>query len=56
MKDIEIKESKVLLEVRRIKEQMAREAAQDPNYYQRMNGLAAKLLPKYRKRVKAADR
>jgi len=32
MKDIEIKESKVLLEVSCIKEQMARETAQDPNY------------------------
>jgi hypothetical protein len=44
---IELKESKVLLEVRRIKEQIAREAKNDPDYYQRLNGLGAKLMAKY---------
>jgi hypothetical protein len=48
MKKIEIKESKVLLEVRRIKEKIAREAEGDPGYYQRLNGLGAKLTAKYR--------
>ena len=48
MKKIELKESKVLLEVRRIKEQIAREAERNPGYYQRLNGLGAKLLPKPR--------
>jgi hypothetical protein len=47
MKKIELKESKVLLEVRRIKEQIAREAEDDPGYYQRLNGLGAKLMEKY---------
>ena len=47
MKKIELKESKVLLEVRRIKEQIAREAESDPGYYQRLNGLGAKLMEKY---------
>jgi hypothetical protein len=51
MKKIEFKESKVLLEVRRIKEEMAREAENDPGYYQRMNGLGAKLLPPHRKKA-----
>ena len=48
MKKIEIKESKVLLEVRRIKEKIAREAEGDPGYYQRLNGTAARLMAKYR--------
>jgi hypothetical protein len=43
-----IKESKVLLEVRRIKEKIAREAEGDPGYYQRLNGLGAKLMAKHR--------
>jgi hypothetical protein len=47
MKKIELKESKVLLEVRRIKEQIAREAEGDPGYYQRLNGLGAKLMNKH---------
>jgi len=47
MKKIGLKESKVLLEVRRIKEQIAREAEGDPGYYQRLNGLGAKLMAKY---------
>jgi hypothetical protein len=45
---MEPKESKVLLEVRRIKEQIAREAEGDPGYYQRLNGLGARLMAKYR--------
>jgi len=48
MKKIELKESKVLVEVRRIKEQIAREAESDPGYYQRLNGLGAKLMAKCR--------
>lgn len=52
MKKIEFKESKVILEVRRIKEEMAHEAENDPGYYQRMNGLGAKLLPPHRKKAK----
>jgi hypothetical protein len=47
MKKIELKEPKVLLEVRRIKEQIAHEAENDPGYYQRLNGLGAKLMEKY---------
>jgi len=47
MKKIELKESKVLSEVRRIKEQIAREAESDPDYYQRLNGLGAKLIEKH---------
>ena len=48
MKKVELKESKVLLEVRRIKECIAREAEGDPGYYQRLNGLGARLMAKYR--------
>jgi hypothetical protein len=48
MKKIALKESKVLLGVRRIKEQIAREAEGDPGYYQRLNGLGAKLMAKHR--------
>jgi hypothetical protein len=48
MKKTGIKESKVLLEVRRIKEEIAREAEGDPGYYQRLNGLGAKLIAKHR--------
>ena len=44
MKKIELRESTTLLRVRKIKEQMAREAEKDPKYYQRLNGLGAKLL------------
>jgi hypothetical protein len=47
MKKIELKEPKVLLDVRRIKEQIAHEAENDPGYYQRLNGLGAKLMEKY---------
>lgn len=47
MKKIQLKESKVLLEVRRIKKQIAREAEENPGYYQRLNGLGAILLAKY---------
>ncbi|MBU6409309.1 MAG: hypothetical protein KGR98_02875 [Verrucomicrobia bacterium] len=48
MKKMGIKESKVLLEVRRIKEQIAHEAEGDPGYYQRMNGPGARLMAKHR--------
>jgi len=52
MKKIALKESKVLIEVRRIKEEIAREADGDTAYYQRLNGLGAKLLAPYRKKSK----
>lgn len=50
MKKIELRESKALLEVRKIKEDVAREAEKDPEYYQRLNGMGAKLLKPYRTR------
>ena len=50
MKKIELRESKTLLQVRKIKEEMAREAEKDPKYYQRLNGMGAKLLKPYRVR------
>ena len=50
MKKIELREPKTLLKVRKIKEGMAREAEGDPDYYQRLNGLGAKLLKRYRAR------
>ena len=53
MKKIEFKESNVLREVRRIKEEMASEAEKDSGYYQKMNGLAAKLLPPLRKKIRS---
>jgi hypothetical protein len=45
---VALRESKILFAVRRIKEQIAREAEGDPGYYQRLNGLGAKLMDKYR--------
>jgi hypothetical protein len=55
MKKIELKESKVLLEVRNIKEQIGREAESDSGYYQRLNGLGAKLMGKHQaKKAKTA--
>jgi len=57
MKKIELKESEVLLELRRIKEQIAREAEGSPGYYQRLNGLGATLMAELRtKKPKAACR
>ena len=56
MKKPALKESKVLLEVRRIKEEIAREADTDPGYYKRLNGLGAKLLTPYRKKAKKTVR
>ncbi len=50
MKKIELRESKTLLKVRKIKEEMAHEAEKDPKYYQRLNGLGAKLLKRHRAR------
>ncbi len=41
MKKIELRESKTLLQVRKIKQEMAREAEKDPKYYQRLNGLGS---------------
>lgn len=48
MKKIELPESKVLREVRRIKESIAREAQKSPEYYLRLNGSGARLLRRYR--------
>jgi hypothetical protein len=48
MKKIHLRESKVLRSVRKIKETIAREAQDSPEYYQRLNGLGAKLLAQYR--------
>jgi len=50
VKKIELRESKTLLQVRKIKEEMAREAEKDPKYYQRLNGMGAKLLKSHRAR------
>jgi hypothetical protein len=50
VKKIELRESKTLLKIRKIKEQMAHEAEREPKYYQRLNGLGAKLLKRYRAR------
>jgi hypothetical protein len=55
MKKIELKESKVLLEVRRIKEQIAREAESHPGYYQHLNGLGARLMGKYRDKKRKTE-
>jgi hypothetical protein len=44
VKKIELPESKTLLQVRKIKEEIAREAKKEPKYYQRLNGLGANLL------------
>ncbi len=44
MRPTTLKEPKVLLDVRPIKEEMAKEATSDPGYRQRLNGLGAKLL------------
>jgi hypothetical protein len=52
MKKIVYKESKTLLAVRRIKEEFARKAEKDPDFYLRMNGLGAKLLASSRKKAK----
>jgi hypothetical protein len=54
VKKIELRESKTLLGVRKIKEDMAREAEKDPEYYQRLNGMGAKLLKPYRTRQKSS--
>jgi hypothetical protein len=55
MKKIKLPESKTLIEVRRIKEEIAREAEGNPGYYLRLNGLGARLLQPFRaKRRKAA--
>jgi hypothetical protein len=50
VKKIELRESKTLLKVRKIKEDIAREAEKNPKYYQRLNGMGAKLLKPYRTR------
>lgn len=52
MKKTVLKESKILLEVRRIKEEIAQEADADSGYYQRLNGLGAKLLAPHLKKAK----
>lgn len=50
MKKIELCESKTLLQVRKIKEAMAREAEKNPEYYKSLNGMGAKTLKAYRTR------
>lgn len=57
MKKIELPEPEVLREVRKIKEGIAREAADAPGYYGRLNGLGAKLCRRHKPaRRKAAGR
>ena len=56
MKKIELRESRTLLGVRKIKEDMAREAEKDPEYYQRLNGLGAKLLKPHRTRQNSSGK
>jgi len=50
VKKIELRESKTLLGVRKIKEEIARETEKNPAYYQDLNGMGAKLLKPYRAR------
>jgi hypothetical protein len=52
------KESNVLLEVRRIKEEVAREAGKAgfEKYYLSLNGKAAKLVEKYRTKRRKSSR
>lgn len=56
MKKAAPKESKVLLDVRRVKEEIAHEASTDPGYYQRLNGLGKKLLALYRQKSRKPTR
>jgi hypothetical protein len=56
MKKLAYTEPKVLLEVRRIKAGIAREAAAQPGYYQRLNGRGARLLAPYRRKPGKAAR
>ena len=56
MKKIELRESKTLLKVRKIKEDIAREAEKNPKYYQRLNGMGAKLLRPYRMRQNSSGK
>ena len=56
MKKIELRESKTLLKVRKIKEDIAREAEKNPKYYQRLNGMGAKLLKPYRTRQNSSGK
>ena len=56
MKKIELRESRTLVGVRKIKEDMAREAEKNPEYYQRLNGLGAKLLKPYRTRQNSSGK
>jgi hypothetical protein len=56
VKKIELRESKTLLQIRKIKEEMAHEAQRDSKYYQRLNGLGGKLLKRYRARQGASGK
>ena len=56
MRRIELRESNTLLRVRKIKEEMVREAEKIPEYYQRLNGMGAKLLKPYRTRQKSSGK
>ena len=53
MKKIELPESKALRGVRKIKEDIAREAAETPGFYQRLNGMGVKLLAPHQPRAKS---
>jgi hypothetical protein len=56
VKKIELHEFKTLLGVRKIKEDMAREAEKDPEYYQRLNGMERNCLnPTARGRIPAGS-
>ncbi len=52
MKKIELRESKTLIQVRKIKEEIAQEAEKNPEYYQSLNGMGAKLLKSWRTRTR----
>jgi len=56
VKKIELRESKTLLKVRKIKEDIAREAEKNPKYYQRLNGMGAKLLKPYSRRQNSSGK
>jgi len=56
VKKIELRESKTLLKVRKIKEDIAREAEKNPKYYQRLNGMGAKLLKPYSTRQNSSGK
>ena len=56
MKRLKLPESKTLRAVRKIKESIAREARNSPEYYLGLNGLGAKLLGRHRSQSLKAGR